>query len=122
MTGVHHYCWTELLTEKLSSTISRTFVTGDRVMLAQLHMAKGAIVPRHEHENEQLTYILSGHLRFWTGAEEDEEAIDVRAGEVLHLPSHLPHRVEALEDTLHLDVFSPPREDWLSGADAYLRT
>ena len=83
--------------------------------------AKGAIVPRHAHDNEQLTYILEGSLRFWLGDDEDGETIDVLAGEVLHIPSNLPHRAEALADTLDVDVFSPPRQDWLDGTDAYLR-
>jgi quercetin dioxygenase-like cupin family protein len=77
-------------------------------------------VPRHSHENEQVTYILSGALRFWIGEDESQEVV-VRAGEVLHIPANLPHKAEALEDTLDLDVFSPPRQDWLDGTDDYFR-
>ena len=114
------YCWDRLPLEELSGSISRAIVTGDLLMLAHVHLTKGALVPRHEHENEQFTYILNGHLRFWVG--EEDGRIDVLAGEVLHLPAHLPHRAEAIEDTLDLDVFTPPRQDWLSGRDAYLRS
>lgn len=89
-------------------------------MLAHVYIDKGGIVPLHSHENEQFTYILEGALRFWIGEDESEEIV-VRAGEVLHIPSHVPHKAEALEDTLDLDVFVPPREDWLSGTDDYLR-
>jgi quercetin dioxygenase-like cupin family protein len=89
-------------------------------MIAHVYLAKGAIVPRHAHHNEQVTYILEGRLRFWFGESEEEE-IEIGAGEVLTIPPHLPHKAEALEDTLDVDVFTPPREDWLSGDDAYLR-
>ena len=89
-------------------------------MLAHVYLKKGAIVPGHSHENEQLTYILEGALRFWIGADE-AEVIDVRAGEVLHIPSNVVHKAEALEDTLDVDIFSPPRQDWLDKTDEYLR-
>ena len=88
------------------------------MMIAQVYLAKGAIVPEHSHHNEQLTYILEGKLRFYFP---DGETIDVGAGEVLTIPPHLPHKAEALEDTLDVDVFHPPRADWLDGSDAYLR-
>src|ERR1700730_15715062 len=78
-------------------------------------------VPRHSHENEQVTYVLKGALHFWLGAHDERELI-VRAGEVLVIPSHLPHRALALEETLDVDVFCPPRQDWLAGTDAYLRS
>jgi len=90
------------------------------MMLAHVYLEEGCIVPPHAHDNEQLTYILEGTLRFWIG-EEEGEPIDVHAGEVLHIPSQVLHRAEALEKTLDLDIFCPPREDWLDGSDAYLR-
>ena len=117
---VTHYRWTDIPREELSPLIGRRLVTGERMMLAHVYLAKGAIVPRHAHENEQLTYILEGTLRFRLG-EDGAETVDVAAGEVLHIPSNLPHEAEALEDTLDVDVFSPPRQDWLDGTDAYLR-
>ena len=90
------------------------------MMIAHVYLTKGAIVPEHSHHNEQLTYILEGKLRFFLG-EGGGDVIDVSAGEVLHIPAHLPHKAEALEDTLDVDVFHPPRADWLDGSDAYLR-
>ena len=86
-------------------------------MLARVVLRKGAVVPEHSHHNEQISYILTGALRFLVGGEDKT----VRAGEVLVIPPHLPHSAEALEDTVDLDVFTPPREDWITGNDAYLR-
>ena len=114
------YCWEELAEEQLNYLLSRRLITGDRLMLAHVYLKKGCIVPRHAHENEQFTYILEGALRFLVG-ENGEQEVVVRAGEVLHLPSHVPHEAHALEDTLDVDVFSPPRQDWLSKTDSYLR-
>ncbi|HZT44709.1 MAG TPA: cupin domain-containing protein [Gaiellaceae bacterium] len=116
-----HYRWGDLPREALKADLGRKLISGERVMLAQVYLQKGCIVPRHSHENEQLTWILEGALRLWLGEDGSEEMFDVRAGEVLHIPPHLPHRAEALEDTLDVDVFSPPRADWLSGSDSYLR-
>ena len=118
--GVTFYRWEDMPKETLSESLDRRLITGDRVMLAHVYLKKGSIVPRHSHENEQVTYILEGGLRFWIGADESE-VIDVRAGEVLHIPSFVQHKAEALEDTLDVDIFSPPREDWLNKTDDYLR-
>jgi quercetin dioxygenase-like cupin family protein len=88
------------------------------MMLAHVYLEKGCVVPKHSHHNEQITYILEGALRFHVGEDGAEEII-VRAGEVLHIPSNVPHTAEALEDTLDVDIFSPPREDWLNHTDSY---
>jgi quercetin dioxygenase-like cupin family protein len=85
-----------------------------------VYLKKGCVVPRHQHENEQITYVLDGMLRFWLG-EDESEVIDVGPGQVLTLPSMVWHKAEALEDTLDVDVFSPPRQDWLAKTDDYLR-
>ena len=114
------YRWTDLPLEEVSPTISRKLVTGDRMMLAHVYLKKGALVPKHNHENEQITYILEGALHFRLGDDLSEE-VTVRAGEVLHIPSNVPHEATALENTLDVDVFSPPRADWLNKTDAYLR-
>ncbi len=119
-TEVTWYRWNDMEKEQVSDLLSRRLITGDRMMLAHVYLKKGCIVPKHSHENEQLTYILEGALRFWIG-EDESETVLVRAGEVLHIPSNVPHRVEALEDTLDVDIFSPPRQDWLDKTDAYLR-
>ena len=116
--SVTHYRWADIPKEQLSDVLARKLITGDRMMLAHVYLKKGAVVPQHSHENEQITYILEGGLRFWIGANESE-VIDVLAGEVLHIPSHVRHKAEALADTLDVDVFSPPRQDWLDGTDSY---
>jgi quercetin dioxygenase-like cupin family protein len=118
--SVTWYRWEEMPREKVSAMLDRRLITGDRMMLAHVYLKKGCVVPKHSHENEQFTYILEGALHFWIGEGEKEEVV-VRAGEVLHIPSNLPHKAEALEDTLDVDVFSPPREDWLNKTDSYLR-
>jgi len=117
---VRFYRWDDLPAEQLKGTITRRLVTSERMMIAHVYLRKGDDVPRHSHENEQITYILSGALQFWLGEKEEQE-VTVRAGEVLVIPSNLPHRALALEDTLDVDVFCPPRQDWLAGTDAYLR-
>ncbi len=119
-TGATHYRWDDLPKEALSPELSRQLITTERMMLAHVYLEQGCIVPKHSHENEQLTWILEGRLRLWLG-EDDAEVFDVAAGEVLHIPSHVPHRAEALETTLDVDIFCPPRQDWLDGSDAYLR-
>jgi len=118
--GVTWYRWDEMPKEPVNAALDRRLVTGERMMLAHVYLKKGCIVPRHRHESEQISYILDGALRFWIGEDESEEII-VRAGEVLVLPSNVWHKAEALEETLDVDVFSPPREDWLNKTDDYLR-
>lgn len=117
---VSWFRWDDLPLEQVSRQISRRLITGDRMMLAHVYLEKGCVVPTHSHENEQLSYILEGALKFWVGADGAQEIV-VRAGEVLVIPSHVPHKAQALEDTLDVDVFSPPRQDWLDKTDAYLR-
>lgn len=112
------YRWDDIPRERVTDVIQRKLITGERAMLAHVYLEAGAVVPTHAHDNEQFTYILEGALRFWLGEEGSEEVV-VRAGEVLHVPSGVPHRAEALADTLDMDVFSPPRQDWLDGTDSY---
>lgn len=119
-TDVTLVSWDELPMEELSPKLGRKLISGERAMLAHVYLDKGAIVPKHQHDNEQITYILKGVLRFWIG-EDEGKVVDVREGEVLHIPSNVWHKAEALEDTLDVDIFTPPRQDWLDGTDAYLR-
>jgi quercetin dioxygenase-like cupin family protein len=114
---MEHYTWDEMEKEVLSPTIGRKIVTGDKAMVAQVFLSKGAVVPEHHHESEQITYILEGALEFQI----EGKTIVVSAGQVLRIPSHVPHAAVALEDTLDLDIFSPIRHDWLAKDDAYLR-
>ena len=107
--------WDEIALDKVTEMISRKIVTGEREMVAQIYLKRGALVPMHSHESEQMTYILQGALKFLI----DGEEITVREGDVLHIPSWVPHQAEALEDTFELDLFSPIRQDWLDGTDSY---
>jgi len=112
--------WDDMPKEAVTESLDRRLITGERMMLAHVYLRKGAVVPRHSHDNEQITYILEGALRFWIG-DDDTRVFDVRAGEVLCIPPNVPHKAEALEDTLDVDIFSPPRQDWLDKTDDYLR-
>ena len=109
--------WDEIALEKVTEMISRKIVTGERLMLAQIYLKKGALVPKHSHESEQMTYVLQGALKFLISGEE----ITVREGEVLHIPSWVEHQAEALDDTFELDLFSPIRQDWLDHTDDYFQ-
>jgi mannose-6-phosphate isomerase-like protein (cupin superfamily) len=109
--------WHTIPLEELNPLLQRQFVVGQEIMLARVLLKKGCIVPTHSHHNEQLTYILDGALKFWI----DGREIVVHAGEVLCIPAHMPHKAEALEDTVDLDVFNPPRADWIHKTDQYLR-
>jgi quercetin dioxygenase-like cupin family protein len=120
MTDVSFYRWKDMKKERVNDLLERRLITADRMMLAHVYLKKGCVVPKHSHENEQLTYILEGALKFSVGEDQRQEIV-VRAGEVLVIPSNIPHKAEALEDTLDVDVFSPPRQDWLARTDDYLR-
>ncbi len=117
---VTHYRWDDMPVETLTPLLGRRLITGERMMLAHVYLKKGSIVPLHHHDNEQLTYVLEGTLKFWIGSEDGDEVV-VRSGEVLVIPSNVPHKAEALEDTLDVDIFCPPRQDWLDKTDDYLR-
>jgi quercetin dioxygenase-like cupin family protein len=111
------YKWDSMDKEVLSEKIGRKMIWGEKGMVAQVFLAKGAIVPEHHHEPEQITYILEGALKFHIEGKE----IVLGKGEVMVIPSNVPHSAEAMEDTLDLDIFSPPRYDWINKADDYLR-
>jgi len=111
------YTWDEMAAEKMSDTISRKYVTGEKAMVAQIILKKGAVVPEHRHVSEQITYILDGSMVF----EIEGREVVVGKGQVLRIPSNVPHSARALEDTLDLDVFSPIRQDWIDKDDSYLR-
>ena len=109
--------WDEIELEKVTEMFSRKIVTGEREMVTQIYLKKGALVPMHSHESEQMTYVLQGVLKFVVGGEE----VTVREGDILHIPSWVQHQAEALDDTFTLDIFSPIRQDWLDKTDHYLR-
>ena len=112
-----HVPWSSVVIEDLNPLLRRHFVVGQEIMLARVLLKKGCIVPEHSHDNEQMTYILEGALKFWI----DGRVIVVNAGEVLTIPPNMPHKAEALVDTVDLDVFTPPRADWIEKTDQYLR-
>lgn len=111
------YNWVEIAEERLNTKLSRRVIHTPHMTIAKLRLAKGAVVPLHSHVNEQVTMLESGALRFEMGGED----FVIRAGETLRIPPDLPHRVEAIEDSVATDVFTPAREDWIRGDDAYLR-
>jgi quercetin dioxygenase-like cupin family protein len=115
--GLKHISWESVDLEDLNPLLQRHFIVGKEIMLARVLLKKGCVVPEHSHHNEQVTYILDGALKFWI----DGKVIVVNAGEVLTIPPHMPHKAEAMEDTVDLDVFTPPREDWIRKTDRYLR-
>jgi quercetin dioxygenase-like cupin family protein len=105
--------WDEIALDKITELMSQKIVAGTNQMLAQTYLKQGALVPMHAHASEQMTYVLQGALKFRVNGEE----IIVREGEVIHIPASAAHQAEALEDTFQLDIFSPPREDWLREAE-----
>jgi quercetin dioxygenase-like cupin family protein len=115
--GLKHIPWSSVELEDLNPLLQRHFVVGQNVMLARVLLKKGCIVPEHSHRNEQITYVLEGALKFWI----DGKELVVNAGEVLTIPPHMPHKAEALAYTVDLDVFNPPRADWIDKTDKYLR-
>jgi quercetin dioxygenase-like cupin family protein len=120
--GATLHRWDDIPKETLNPLLGRRMITGERVMLTHVYLEPGCIIPWHSHDNEQITYLLEGSMRFWFGDEDQDDAITILAGEVLHIPSNLPHKAEALERTLDVDIFAPPRKDWLDGSDSYLRS
>jgi quercetin dioxygenase-like cupin family protein len=112
-----YIAWSSVELEELKPLLQRQLIVGQNIMVARVLLQKGAVVPEHSHHNEQVTYVLEGALKFWI----DGREIVVKAGEVLTIPSHMPHQAEALEDTVDLDIFNPPRADWLNKTDQYLR-
>ena len=123
MSSAHpqHIRWNDLPLEPLNPLLQRRYISGEQTTIAQIFLLKGCVVPTHSHHNEQISTIISGALRFTFNPETEPQEFTVRPGEVLVIPPHVPHSAQALEDTLNLDIFSPRREDWISGADAYLR-
>jgi quercetin dioxygenase-like cupin family protein len=112
-----HYRWTDIPAEQMNAATSRRYVTADRVTIARFELKKGGLVPRHSHENEQVTQVVSGALKFTVAGQQ----VIVRTGEVLQIPSWAEHEVEILEDTVAVDVFSPVRQDWIDKTDAYFK-
>jgi len=114
------YRWDDVPREDVTPQLARRLITGERLMMAQVELKKGCLVPAHAHVHEQITYVLDGCLRLNLG-DELAESYDLLPGDVLHIPSNVRHSGEAQVDTRVIDLFSPPREDWLQKSDRYLR-
>jgi quercetin dioxygenase-like cupin family protein len=114
---VVHHRWSDIPAEQINSSIARQFITGDRVTVARFELKRGGVVPRHAHENEQVSYIVSGALKFVF----DDREVMVRGGEVLQIPGNVPHAAEVVEDCVAIDVFSPVRQDWIDKTDTYFQ-
>jgi quercetin dioxygenase-like cupin family protein len=115
--ALKYLSWNDVEVEAMNPLLGRQLIVGHQVMLARVLLKKGCIVPLHSHVNEQLSYIMEGALKFYI----DGKEIVVRAGEVLTIPPNMPHKAEAMEDTVDLDIFNPPRADWINKTDSYLR-
>lgn len=120
-TSAHHVRWDDVPAEQLNPLLQRQFISGENITVSYIRLKQGCLVPTHSHESEQVAVIVSGALRFVLGPEGAAREFIVRANEAVIIPPNVPHSAEALEDTFNLDIFSPRREDWISGADAYLR-
>lgn len=114
---LQHVDWSKIPTESLNPLLARQLVTGEHMMVARVLLKKGCVVPLHSHFNEQVTHVQSGVLQFTIEGKE----ITVGPGEWLVIPPDLPHTALALEDTIDIDIFTPPRQDWIDKTDQYLR-
>ena len=111
------YEWNQVEKEQMSPTFARQVIHSDTMTVARVYLQKGCSVPEHSHHNEQISMMEQGSLKFVIDGQEKV----LRAGQVLRIPAHVPHSAEALEDCIAVDLFSPPREDWIRGDDSYLR-
>ena len=111
------HSWEEVELERLSDAVSRRVIHSERMTTARILVKKGGVVPRHSHENEQISHVLQGSLLF----QFDDREVTARAGDLVEIASREPHRVVALEDSVAMDVFQPVRQDWIQGDDTYLR-
>jgi quercetin dioxygenase-like cupin family protein len=116
-TEPQHIRWSDVPAESLNPSLDRQFVVGDKIMVSRLNMKKGCVVPEHSHYHEQVSHVISGALQFLV----DGKEVIVRAGELLFIPPDVPHSVLTLEDSVAMDTFTPPREDWINKTDQYLR-
>jgi quercetin dioxygenase-like cupin family protein len=112
--------WDAVPVEEVTSSMKRRIVTGEKLMIARMNFKDGFLVPLHQHIHEQVTQVISGQIRFWLG-ENKEQVMDLFAGDVLVIPSNLPHEALMIGDVEEIDTWAPPRQDWLDGSDHYLR-
>ncbi len=112
--------WDTIPVEEVTPSMHRQIIAGEKMMIAKMKFKDGFEVPLHHHENEQITHVISGTIRFWFG-ENKEQIMDLNAGETVVIPSNLPHAAVMVGDVEEIDSWAPPRQDWLDGTDDYLR-
>ncbi len=112
--------WSAVPVEEVNASMKRQIITGEKLMVARMHFKDGFVVPLHQHVHEQVTQVVSGQMRFWFG-ENKEQEMDLFAGDVIVIPSNLPHEALMIGDVEEIDTWAPPRQDWLDGSDLYLR-
>jgi quercetin dioxygenase-like cupin family protein len=112
--------WETIPVEEVNPSMHRRIVTGEKLMIARMKFKDGFLVPLHHHVHEQVTQVISGHIRFWFGEKKDQ-VLDLFAGDVVVIPSNLPHEALMIGEVEEIDTWSPPREDWLNKTDDYLR-
>lgn len=112
--------WEDIPEEQVTPSMTRKMIYGDNIMIAKMTFKDGFLVPLHQHENEQISEVISGTIRFWFGPNKEQE-MDLHAGESVVIPGNLPHAALMIGDVVAMDVFSPPRQDWIDGTDDYLR-
>ena len=112
--------WAAIPTEQVAPGMERKILSGDKMMIAKMKFKDGFLVPLHSHENEQITQVISGTIRFWFGENKDQ-IVDLHSGDMIVIPSNLPHAALMVGDVEEIDSWAPPRKDWLDGTDDYLR-
>ena len=112
--------WDKVPTETVNPNMKRKFIYGEKVMIAKMELADGFTVPWHSHENEQITTVIEGNMRFWFD-NDDEHYIDLVPGDSIIIKGNRPHKARMLGNVIETDIFSPPRQDWIDGSDSYLR-
>jgi quercetin dioxygenase-like cupin family protein len=115
-----HLSWDQVELETVNPQMTRRIVTGERLTVARIYFKDGFRVPLHSHEHEQVTQVISGVLRFWLGTNR-EKTLDLGPGDVIVIPSNMPHEALCLGDVEEMDTWSPRRDDWLNKTDDYLR-
>ncbi len=117
---INKISWNEVTSEEVTPSMKRKIVSGEKLMIAKMEFKDGFEVPLHSHENEQITQVISGTIRFWFGKNK-EQVMDLQAGEMVVIPPHLPHAALMIGDVEEIDSWAPPRQDWLDGTDDYLK-
>jgi quercetin dioxygenase-like cupin family protein len=112
--------WKDIPVEQVNEKMKRQFIHGEKIMIAKMEFEDGFVVPWHSHENEQVTDVYEGHLRFWFDDDENNP-VDLFAGDTIVIPGNRRHKALMIGRVVECDTFAPPRQDWIDGSDSYLR-